>query len=78
MGFFRVAEMKLNVFSNISALKLQRKFSMPKGCDFYVTKSNVQKSDSHEFQTHGVLKHDEGYNHPATGRVELGCLQCYS
>lgn len=41
--------------------------------------SNLQKSDAHEFQTHAWSSQTpyDGYNHPATGHVELGSLQGY-
>ena len=71
-GIFRVAEAKLKVFSNIFALKLQRKFSLPETFDFYVT--NVELTGIHPWRSQTPY---DGYNSPATGRVELGCLQGY-
>ena len=78
VGIFRVAETKLKVFSNIFALKLQRKFSLPEGFGFYVT--NVELTEIRFSRVSNPWSSQtpyDGYKRPATGRVELGCLQGY-
>ena len=78
VGIFRVAKTKLKVFSNIVALKLQRKFSIPEGCDFYAT--NVERTEIRFSRVSNPWRSQtpcEGYNHPTAGNVELGCLQGY-
>ena len=72
---FRVAETKLKVFSNIFALKLQRKFSLPEGFGFYVKPTEIRFSRvSNPWSSQTPY---DGYKRPATGHVELGCLQGY-